>query len=359
MSISQSHQLSISSSEEDADFRDLFAALVRRRRWLIASTALGLLLAAPLSLAAATKKAVQLLVLVNNSPKVLANAVVADPESASKDLAVLPLRPIQSPEEVRLTLQAMPAFTRQSGWRLGALKTSKAGEEDIITVSADVAPAEVQATTAVLDQLASAYKAEVLRLNNQQIFDPPRSDWTKIQPLSSEPRKPFSILLFGGAVGVAAGVAAALLADKRANRVFSAPQLLRLLPYPVLAKFPAEPWDSSSIQAELFQLAQQLDVELRWHVLSIAQPHPLVESLVAALRPYAQQIELEAGQPLLAHGLAAPAGVKGHGVLLVVEPGFNSAQALQEAVRVLALLPGLKAAGLVLAGQTLPPELRG
>ena len=94
MSISQSHQLSISSSEGDTDFRDLLAALDRRRRWLIASTALGLLLAAPLSLAAATKKAVQLLVLVNQSPKVLANAVVADPESASKDLTVLPLRPI-------------------------------------------------------------------------------------------------------------------------------------------------------------------------------------------------------------------------------------------------------------------------
>ena len=181
---------------------------------------------------------------------------------------------------------------------------------------------------------------------------PAQSGFVQRQTLEKVQDRSGRALALGGLAGLVVGAGAGLLADRRANRVFSSAQLEQLLGYPVLAMLPGQPWVDPVVLAELGQLSQQLDPRLHWMVLSIANQHPCVEPLASALK-------LPLAAPLLTHTLKAFSASQPGGVLLVVEPGFNSMLALQEARRTLALLPGLEQVGLVLIQKRALPEVVG
>ncbi|MCX5937948.1 MAG: hypothetical protein NTW02_07050 [Cyanobium sp. LacPavin_0920_WC12_MAG_62_9] len=129
--------------------------------------------------------------------------------------------------------------------------------------------------------------------------------------------------------------------------------------YPLRASLPLLPWHSKIIEAQVSQLAVILQPNLKWLVLSVARPNPVVDVLVQALKRHLPAQDLAAGPVLLREPLQQACEGQPLGVLCVIEPGFNSELALQEARRLLDQLPFVQDVGLVLVGQPLPDELRG
>lgn len=347
----------VSATDDDLQLLDLLAALWRRKQWWAACAAAGLALAGGFSLVPSDKMTAQLLVNIDQGPKVLAS-VSKDFDGPNTRYFAVAVQPAQTAEEVQISLQNLISQNAPQGWKVEPLKVGKVASNSIIAVEAQATAKSIAEVDTNLSSIAASYRRQVLLQQGKRVVAPPSLNWLEVRTFKPSVRPRSSLLALGSLAGLSFGIAAAMLVEKRENKVYSKARLVSCLNLPVLAKIPSSPLAGGAVHAELFQLAQQLDPDLRWHVLSVANPHPLVQPLVHALHQYFPEIKLEPGQPLLANPLTTLPSGQGHGVLLVVEPGFNSAQALQEAARVMAQLPGLRAAGLVLVGQPLPPELR-
>ena len=106
------------------------------------------------------------------------------------------------------------------------------------------------------------------------------------------------------------------------------------------------------------QLATQLDQSLSWRVLSIARQHEAVAPLTQLLQQQGgPALQCRSADPLLAAVLHMESSDRPAGLLLVVQPGFNSARALEEARLLISQMTTVQAVGVVLIGAPLPEEL--
>ena len=158
--------------------------------------------------------------------------------------------------------------------------------------------------------------------------------------------------------GLVLGAGVALIADRRSNRVYSQAELLRRLSHPLRLRLPAKPWTSSAVQALVGQLAIQLDQSLPWRVLSIARQHEAVVPLTQLLQKQGgADLQCKSADPLLSAVLRLEPRDQPTGLLLVLEPGFNSARALEEACLLISQMSGVQPVGVVLTGAPLSEEL--
>lgn len=128
------------------------------------------------------------------------------------------------------------------------------------------------------------------------------------------------------------GAGSGLIADRRSNLVYSREELLRRLNYPLHLSLPAAPWSASAVEVLVGQLSTLLDHNLSWRVLSIARQHEAVEPLTQLLQQQGgTELQCSSADPLLTAVLRTESSDRPTGLLLVVEPGFNSARALEEA----------------------------
>ena len=170
--------------------------------------------------------------------------------------------------------------------------------------------------------------------------------------------KSFRSLALGFLGGLVAGSGAALIADRRSNRVFSRSKLLGQLGYPLWLALPTLPWSDQVAGPLVGQLAARLDRSLDWRVLSIAREHeavgPLAQALISQNEP---ELSCKAVAPLLNSIIRLGSNSRPIGLLVVVESGFNSSQALEDARLLLSQLSCVQSIGVVLAGVPLPSEL--
>ena len=165
----------------------------------------------------------------------------------------------------------------------------------------------------------------------------------------------FALGLLGGLV---VGAGSALIADRRSNRVYSQAGLLRRLAHPLRLGLPAGSWSSSAVQVMVGQLATQLDQALAWRVLSIARQHDAVAPLTQLLQQQGgPDLQCSSADPLLSSVLRLDPRDQPVGLLLVVEAGFNSARALEDARLLISQMSSVQAVGVVLIGVPLPEEL--
>ena len=154
------------------------------------------------------------------------------------------------------------------------------------------------------------------------------------------------------------GAFGVFIVDRRSNRVYSQPELLRRLGHPLRLRLPAGPWASPAVQVLVGQLAIQLDQTLSWRVLSIARQHEAVAPLTKLLQQQGGPALLcSSADPLLAAVLRLDPHNGPTGLMLVVEPGFNSSRALEEARLLISQMSTVQAVGVVLIGAPLPEEL--
>jgi len=140
--------------------------------------------------------------------------------------------------------------------------------------------------------------------------------------------------------------------------VYSHAELLRRLGYPLRLGLPAAPWNYPAVQVLVGQLATQLDPTLIWRVLSIARQHEAVFPVTQLLQEQGGAgLHCNSADPLLSAVLHLEPGNQPIGLLLVVEAGFNSARALEEARCLISQMSLVQAVGVVLIGVPLPEEL--
>jgi hypothetical protein len=89
-----------------------------------------------------------------------------------------------------------------------------------------------------------AYQRDVFELSKvENNLRPATPGWLPIKPAEPLPtRSCRSPALLAGLFGLVLGTASALLADRRAKRVYRSRQLLQLLAYPLWAKLPPRRW---------------------------------------------------------------------------------------------------------------------
>ena len=93
-------------------------------------------------------------------------------------------------------------------------------------------------------------------------------------------------------------------------------------------------------------------------MLSIARQHEAVEPLTQLLQQQGgTELQCSSADPLLTAVLRTESSDRPTGLLLVVEPGFNSARALEEARLLISQMSSVQAVGVVLIGTPLPEEL--
>jgi len=334
---------------------ELAAALKRRWRWLVGCTISGLALGGVVALKHPAQVELSMFVDLSKGPK--------SPQSSSLDksdslgpLIVTNYQPKYDQPTTILLLRSLMASGKATPEQLKLVEIAQP------TDNALKSPQLLEVTATVPSAQASHYQSlfkalgqELLRHTEKTILPadlPAQFGFVQRQSLKNVPDRSERDLALGGLAGFVVGAGAGLLADRRSNRVFSVAQLQNLLGYSVLSMLPVQPWVDPVVQAELGQLSQHLDQSLNWMVLSVANQHPCVEPLASALK-------IPAAPPLLTNVLKAFNTEQPVGILLVVEPGWNSALALQKARRTLELLPGLEKVGLVLIENKALPELFG
>ena len=187
-------------------------------------------------------------------------------------------------------------------------------------------------------------------------------DWIRIEKPTKIATNLFSqlirTLVLGSLGGLVVGASSALIADRRSDRVYSREELLRRLNHPLRLGLPAGQWSNPAVPVLVGQLASQLDQSLSWRVLSIARQHQAVAPLTQLLQQQGgPALECRSADPLLAAVLRMDSINRPTGLLLVVEPGFNSARALEEACLLISQMSNVQAVGIVLIGAPLPEEL--
>ena len=217
----------------------------------------------------------------------------------------------------------------------------------------------------ISDELTLIQKSMTLEIANKATANGLKpffgADWIRIEKPSELIQRGVSFsrsLVLGLLGGLVLGAGIALIADRHSNRVYSQAELLRRLGYPLRLGLPAGPWTSSAVQVLVGQLATQLDQSLSWRVLSIARQHEAVVPLTQLLqRQGGADLQCESTAPLLSAVLRLDPRDQPTGLLVVLESGFNSARALEEARLLISQISDVQAVGVVLIGTPLPEEL--
>jgi hypothetical protein len=341
--------------DDEIDLRELGAALKRRWLWLVGCTVSGLAIGGMVGLKLSEQVKLSMFVDLANGPSSPLSASLDRSDSMGPYIVTSYQQRYQQ-EAAVLLLRNLLLSSKATPENIKYIKIAEPDDRDLkseslIEVRATVPSAQASRYQALFEDL----KHSLLRIVEKELLPadvPARSNFVHSLTLRAIPKSSVLPLALGGLVGLVFGAGAGLLADRSANRVFSAARLQQILGYPVFAILASQPWVDLMAQAELGQLRQQLDPSLHWKILSIANHHPCVEPLAAALK-------LPSAAPLLTHTLNAFTADNPGAVLLVVEPGFNSALALEKARRTLELLPGLEQTALILIQNRALPEVNG
>ena len=359
---SQGHHI----QDDEIDLLDVFAALRRRWRWVVGGGLLGIALAVgavSLKPRPASPVRANLIVDVAQGPCYSRLRQL----NTFKDLSVIGLSCTGEIETMHLRLDQ---FAKKFPlipitYNIGPLPFDAKGKRVSstqlvlnVTAPANLAP-QISAALAQIQQDITLLAANSAKANG---FDPSFGpEWISI----GDPTKivgnsrPFSRSLALGLLGgLVVGAGSALIADRRSNRVYSQQELLRRLGHPLRLGLPAGSWTSPGVQVLVGQLATQLDQALSWRVLSIARQHPAVVPLTQLLQQQGgPSLQCHSADPLLAAVLRMDPPDRPTGLLLVVESGFNSARALEEARLLISQMSAVQAAGVVFIGAPLPEEL--
>ncbi|UPH89145.1 Wzz/FepE/Etk N-terminal domain-containing protein [Synechococcus sp. NB0720_010] len=348
------NEISNPPMDDEIDLRELAAALRRRWRWMAGFSITGLLLGGAVAFTQPSRVELGMVLDLSAGPKVPSQASM-DKSDSMGPLLVTTFEPRYKPASanlmVRQAFESIPATKQQRNlFEIGTSKTKGLKSDQLLWVSATVPSSEVVSYRALFDDL----KLKTLAAASNDLdaaATPAKKSFVAIWPEQVVPPSPAKPIVFWGLAGCVFGAAAALLTDRRSNRVFSCALIEQQLGFPLLAVLSPLPWQGLAAQAALGQLRELLDPETHWKVMSIAADHPCVE-------PIAEAIELEAAPPLLEHVLPAFPSTHPGGVLLVVEAGFNSRLALEEARRLLLQLPGLERVALVMIKDGQLPETK-
>ena len=363
------------SSDDEIDLREVFAALQRRWPWVFGGGLLGLAMAVGVvSVQPRSGPLVQASLIVDvaqgpcysrsrqlktyREPSVVGLSCYGELESVRQVLnRLIKSRPIfKSPARgIAYSLDRL-AFDNTEN-----TQTEKSSTQLVLNVTgtSSLAPQISSALTQIQKDM-TLQSANSAKANG---FEPSfGSEWIQIEK-PSELRVQggpglFSSLALGLLGGLGVGAGSALIADLCKNRVFSQLELLRRLGYPLRLGLPAGPWTSPAVQVLVGQLATQLDQNLTWRVLSIARQHEAVAPLTKLLHQQGgTDLQCSSAEPLLSAVLCFEPRDKPTGLLLVVESGFNSRRALEEARLLIGQMRSVQAVGVVLIGAPLPDEL--
>jgi hypothetical protein len=184
--------------------------------------------------------------------------------------------------------------------------------------------------------------------------------WLTLESLPSyQKNKSYSRpMMLGLLSGFVLGSGAGLIVDRKTDRVFSEKRILEQLNYPLWISLPALPWSTQMVSPMIGQLAARLDTSLEWRVLSIAHENEVVEALAQALISQNEPgLSCKSVKPLFNSIVRLGSDERPIGLLIVVESGFNSSKALEEARLLLNQLPFVQSIGVVLGGVPLPSEM--
>ena len=361
----------LSPCDDEIDLREVFAAIRRRWRWVLGGGFLGLALAAGL-----------ITIKRSEAPLLRASLVVDTAQSpcrsVSRNAKSYPdTSSLQSTcdGEYQTTRLALSQFARNKFEPLA--KKYRQLRYIVAPLSFDVNGGDKSTTQLALnltlpDELRSEVAAILAQIkqkmdvegvgeysNNNSNLEL-AAGWVVVKdPSEIDAVDPsFRLLALGLLGGLVVGAGSALIADRRSNRVYSRDELLRRLKYPLRLSLPAGPWTASAVEVLVGQLATQLDQNLSWRVLSIARQHEAVDPLTQILQQQGgTELQCNSADPLLAAVLRMESSDRPTGLLLVVEPGFNSARALEEARLLISQMGSVQAVGVVLIGAPLPEEL--
>lgn len=353
-----------SIQDDEIDLLEVFAALSRRWRWVVGGGLLGLALAGgahSLKPPPAVHVRANLIVDVAQGPCWSRSRQL----NTFKDPSVVGMSCYGELETMRLRLdqlaQQSGSFDSKDAQLAFDVKEKENSSTQLVlsvTAPFNLAPQIAPALTQIQQEMTR------LAANSDKAngFDPFfGSDWIQIEkPTKIQDRKaPLSRTLALGLLGgLVAGAGSALIADRRSNRVYSQAKLLGRLGHPLRLGLPAGPWMSSAVPVLVGQLATQLDQALSWRVMSIARQHDAVAPLTQLLQQHGgPALQCQSADPLLAAVLRMDPPDRPTGLLLVVEPGFNSARALEEARLLISQMGAVQDVGVVLIGAPLPEEL--
>ena len=348
------------SSDDEIDLREVFAALRRRWRWIVGSCFLGLALAGgAVSLKSRSAPQVQasLFLDVARIPSCAlqqrqVNAIVV----LSSESRVCPAEV----DRLRLRLNQLAKNFDQVDYKVDRLafdvKGRDLGAAQLVLTLTSTADrvSEVSSALAQIQQQMNAFVVGYAQVNSDV-----DSDWILVEEPSKLVFRETSShsLALGLLGGLVVGAGSGLIADRRSNLVYSREELLRRLNYPLHLSLPAAPWSASAVEVLVGQLSTLLDHNLSWRVLSIARQHEAVEPLAQLLQEQGGDLRCTNAKPLLSAVLRLDPRDQPTGLLLVVEPGFNSARSLEEARLLISQMSSVQAVGVVLIGTPLPEEL--
>ena len=351
-----------SSGEDEIDLREVLAVLQRRWRLVVGGGVLGLALAlgvhAHKTLSDAQVEA-RLIVDMAQGPCLTRARRLASSKDASVYEGICP----GELETMRLRLQQLAKPLRPFKAKVDQFFFDDKGTIQshthlalAVTAPSPLASQMSAALEQVKQDMTLLTGSNAAAIGIEPSFGP---DWIYIQKPTEIVRiSPLRSLVLGLLGGVVLGAGSALIADRLSNRVFSKAELLRRLEQPLYLGLPSIPWNSSAVPVLVGQLATQLDPNLSWRVLSIARHHEAVAPLTQLLQQQGgSALRCRSADPLLAEVLRIESSDRPTGLLLVVEPGFNSARALEEARLLISQMSNVQAVGVVLIGAPLPEEI--
>ena len=358
--------------EDEIDLREVFAAFQRRWRWVVGGGLLGFALVAGLVFvkwSEAPLLTAALVVDIFESPCSSNNRKLKIFVDSSSSRTICP-------GEFQATRYRLQRFAKDGfdmylkeyskfDYEVKPLSFDEEGREKSstqlvlrLTLPVDLT-SEVSSTLAKIKRVMEAeVVSEGSDRGGDRVFGP---GWIVVEEPSKRDPRDTPLLSFALAAlsgGLAVGAGSALIADRRSNRVYSREELLRRLGHPLCLGLPAGPLTTPAVQVLIGQLATQLDQALSWRVLSIARQHEAVAPLTQMLQLQGGTgLRCESADPLLSAVFPLETCENPTGLLLVVESGFNSARALEEAGLLISQMSPVQAVGVVLIGAPLPEEL--
>lgn len=359
------------SPDEEIDLRDLAAIFRRRWIWVASGGLIGLALAGiPLTQTTIPLRSIKMVVDTKQGPcfwtqrrfkefgvtEVFNIQCEGEIESARKELTSLVYKELDPSKLHEAKIQPHVFGSKKNK----DFAISSTQLELLVTVDAD----KMDYTNAGLEKIKNTFaKSRINNIKSLSSNVDVGEGWISIEnvPVPKESkldlRRAFRYLALGSLSGLVLGGGAALVADRRTDRVFGKSKILRELGYPMWLTLPTSPWDDQLVSPLIGQLAARLNRSFEWRVLSIAHEHesvkPLAEALIGQKEP---GLSCKAVEPLLNSIIRPGSDARPIGLLIVVESGFNSCQALEDASLLLKQLPCVQSIGVVLVGVPLPSD---
>ncbi len=356
------------SSDDEIDLREVASALRRRWIWVASGGLLGVVIAG-------------ISILTHSNGETLGSIkMVVDASQGPCIWTKRKFQKFEEPEVSRIDCEGEFLATRRDLdtiasdefgsdelflVRVRPLKFGTAKDNNLVVSDTQIelvvesSLSKLDGVKARLENIKNVFAAK--QLDNVRMLSSDASagkDWISIGQVSAMDKvsyKPMPLGLLGGLV---VGSGAALIADRRSNRVFSHLKILGQLGYPLWLTVPRLPWSDQVTGPLIGQLGARLDRSIEWRVLSIAHEHELVAPLAQALtRQSEPELSCKSVEPLLNSIIRPGSNSRPIGLLLVVESGFNSSKALEDARLLLSQLSCVQSIGVVLAGVPLPSEL--